>query len=406
MFISFVDTKRKTLETGAVPTENLPSKRHDSKPSYRRPLVREISSECPSTSALPPVDIEGESANVIDESFEELVPRVKETLSLPWIIKEGSDLGIRMEHWDNNYSIPKFVLHVDQCLQFSLHIFNWLLAEDHSIYTAHRRRITSAGVGELLQSLENDDFLICEGLQQHTEYLTTIAKDPDDQTHQLQPSDVVRHSIPKSIDMDKNFGVLAVFRCINCQVLLRKEDQVVVICDPCKQLQRKIVAQQNRKSRQSSAPAKDKAPLSRCSAEKLRATVVESRLECSVLKAKVKSMQAQIENDSIAVSETLDEQILVGEIEIPGYNIFRKDRGGKGGGVLVFVRSDLSVARRCELEDTAVEGLWLEILLPKSRGFLLGTFYRLPNSSHFYNQDFVLTSWTTCWTLQGFKVKK
>ena len=310
MFISFVNTKKKTLETGAVPTENLPSKRHDSKPSYRRSLVREISSECPSTSALPPVDIQGESANVIDESFEEFVPRVKETLSLPWIIKEGSDLGIRMEHWDNNYSIPKFVLHVDQCLQFSLHIFNWLLVEDHSIYTAHRRRITSAGVGELSQSLENYDFLICKGLQQHTEYLTTIAKDPDDQTHQLQPSDVVRHSIPNSIDMDKNFGVLAVFRCINCQVLVRKEDQVVVICDPCKQQQRKIVAQQNRKSRQSSAPDKDKAPLSRCSAEKLRATVVESRLECSVLKAKVKSMQAQIENDSIAVSETLEKDVL------------------------------------------------------------------------------------------------
>ena len=196
MFISFVAAKRKTLETGAVTTENLQSKRHDSKPSYRRPLVREISRKCPSTSAMPPADIEGESANVIDESFDELVSRVKETLSLPWIIKEGSDLGIRMEHWDNDYSIPKFVLHVDQCLQFSLHIFNWLLAEDHSIYTAHRRRITSAGVDERLQSLENDDFLICEGLQQHTEYLTTIAKDPDDQTHQLQTSDVVRHSIP------------------------------------------------------------------------------------------------------------------------------------------------------------------------------------------------------------------
>ena len=71
----------------------------------------------------------------------------------------------------------------------------------------------------------------------------------------------------------------------------------------------------------------------------------------------------------IALTETwASEQILVGEIEIPGYNMFRKDRYGKGGGVLVFVRSDLSVARRSDLEDTALEGLWLEILLPKSRG--------------------------------------
>ena len=42
MFISFVDVKRKTLETGAVPTENLPSKSHDSKPSSRRSLVKPV----------------------------------------------------------------------------------------------------------------------------------------------------------------------------------------------------------------------------------------------------------------------------------------------------------------------------------------------------------------------------
>ena len=84
-----------------------------------------------------------------------------------------------------------------------------------------------------------------------------------------------------------------------------------MICEPCKQLQRKIIAQKNRKSRQSSAPAKDKAPLSRCSAEKLRATVVESRLECSLLgEAKVKSMQVQIKNDLIAVSETVEKDVL------------------------------------------------------------------------------------------------
>ncbi|CAB4042702.1 Transposable element P transposase [Paramuricea clavata] len=303
--------KRKTLETGAVPTQNLPSKSHDSKPSSRRSLVREISGETPSTSALPPVDIEGKSVNVVNESFEELVPRVKESIALPWVMKKCNDLEIRTELWDNNYSLPKFVLHVDKCLQFSLHIFNWLLPDEHSIYTAHRRRITSAGVVELLQSLQDDDFLICEGLHQHAEYLTTIAKDPDDQSHPLHPSDVVRHSIPKSVEMDTNFGGLAVFRCVTCQVLVRRQDQGDVICEPCKQLQRKIVAQQNRSTRQSSAPAKDKAPLTRCSADKLRgSTVVESRVKCSLLEAKVKSLQVQIKKDSITVSETLEKDVL------------------------------------------------------------------------------------------------
>ena len=246
-FISFVDAKRKTLETGAVRTKNLPLISHDSK--RRRSLVREIFGKTPLTSALPPVDIEGKSVNVVNENFVELVPRVKESIFLPWVIKKCNNLEIRMELWDNNYSLPKFVLHIDQCLQFSLHIFNWLLPGDHSIYTAHLRRITSAGVVELLQSLQDDDFLICEGLHQHAEYLTTIAP---------HPTDVVQHSIPKSVEMDTNFWVLAVFRCVICQVLVRRQDQGDVICEPCKQLQRKIVAQQNRRTRQSSAPAKDR----------------------------------------------------------------------------------------------------------------------------------------------------
>ena len=92
----------------------------------------------------------------------------------------------------------------------------------------------------------------------------------------------------------------------------------------------------------------------------------------------------------IALTETwANEQILDGEFEIPGYNIFRKDRDAKGGGVLVFVRSDLSVVRRSDLEDTNVEGLWLEFLIPNSRGVLVGTFYRPPNSSRFYDKDFM-----------------
>lgn len=40
--------------------------------------------------------------------------------------------------------------------------------------------------------------------------------------------------------------------------------------------------------------------------------------------------------------------------------------------------------------DNDEEGLWLEIYIPKSRSFLLGTFYRPPNSSNHYDKVFVL----------------
>ena len=36
-----------------------------------------------------------------------------------------------------------------------------------------------------------------------------------------------------------------------------------------------------------------------------------------------------------------------------------------------------------------VEGLWVELFLPKSRGILLGMFYRPPNSSCYFDKEFV-----------------
>lgn len=92
----------------------------------------------------------------------------------------------------------------------------------------------------------------------------------------------------------------------------------------------------------------------------------------------------------LALTETwANRDITDKEYEIPGYNLYRKDRGSKGGGVAVFVRNDLVITRREDLEKSDVEGLWLEIALPKLRSFLLGTFYRAPNSSIYYDKDFM-----------------
>ena len=92
----------------------------------------------------------------------------------------------------------------------------------------------------------------------------------------------------------------------------------------------------------------------------------------------------------IAITETwLDKKIEDAEVDIPGYKIYRKDRDADGGGVAVYVRNDLSVIRREDLEDPNLEGLWLEITLPKSRGFLLGLYYRPPDSSDYLDGDFM-----------------
>lgn len=93
----------------------------------------------------------------------------------------------------------------------------------------------------------------------------------------------------------------------------------------------------------------------------------------------------------MTLSETwLNEQISDSEISIPGYKVFRLDRGNKGGGIAVYAKDELSLVWRTDLEmDHDVESLWLELFLPKSHGVLIGTFYRPPISSCYFDKQFV-----------------
>ena len=86
----------------------------------------------------------------------------------------------------------------------------------------------------------------------------------------------------------------------------------------------------------------------------------------------------------LAFTETwLDNSISDGEVSLPGYSIFRSYRtNGRGGGIAVYVKETQSVIRRADLEkDFVGECMWLELLLPKAKGILFGTFYRPPSQS-------------------------
>ena len=53
----------------------------------------------------------------------------------------------------------------------------------------------------------------------------------------------------------------------------------------------------------------------------------------------------------LTLSETWAKRDLSdGELDIPGYKLFRKDRDGRNGGVTAYVRDDILVTRRDDLE--------------------------------------------------------
>ena len=70
------------------------------------------------------------------------------------------------------------------------------------------------------------------------------------------------------------------------------------------------------------------------------------------------------------------------EVQIEGYMFIAKSRASdQGGGVAVYISSSIPFQRRMDLEQEDIECIWIEILFPKTKGFLVGIIYRPPDSS-------------------------
>ena len=72
---------------------------------------------------------------------------------------------------------------------------------------------------------------------------------------------------------------------------------------------------------------------------------------------------------------------LASQVDIEGYDILRRDRNRNGGGVALYIRQSLNYVNRQDLSShEGLEILTVEIKKPKSRPFLLTTWYRPPDS--------------------------
>ena len=99
----------------------------------------------------------------------------------------------------------------------------------------------------------------------------------------------------------------------------------------------------------------------------------------------VRTLAAESNAAIVCVTETwLDDSLMDSEIELPGYVVQRKDRERSGGGVCMYIRSDLAFNPRPELSTDQLETLWIEILLPKTKPILVCVCYRPPHQNDFY----------------------
>ena len=98
----------------------------------------------------------------------------------------------------------------------------------------------------------------------------------------------------------------------------------------------------------------------------------------------IKCLLASVNIDILGLCETfLHDGISDEDLHIQNYYIIRKDRNNrKGGGILIYIKDNIPVQQRHDLNVTLLESIWIELTFPKSHSFLLNFVYRPPDSTH------------------------
>ena len=85
--------------------------------------------------------------------------------------------------------------------------------------------------------------------------------------------------------------------------------------------------------------------------------------------------------DLLTINETrLDYTIDNNEVDIPCYNLIRKDRNRNGGGVAIYARDTIPYTGCNFLLPGDVEAICIEIYKPKSKPLVVSTWYRPPDA--------------------------
>ena len=88
----------------------------------------------------------------------------------------------------------------------------------------------------------------------------------------------------------------------------------------------------------------------------------------------------------IGITESkLDESVFDSEISIEGYDIVRNDRNRHGGGVVCYVKNNLSYNVKKEFEND-IENIIIDIFLPKTKPITVVVFYRPPHQANFLDR--------------------
>lgn len=276
---------RKKLETGAIPTLNLPVKTLDilpgtSTPQERRVLIRHEQQSSSSASSAPP------SFNDLKKYFERQYPYLRD-----WTVTM-SDNNITVEMREPGFLIPKYFIQIEESLEITVAVYGATVPNSCSVlFPENHSRLCSKfkDLHSLLCSLG-----ICCGISSE--------KEPSSET--------IMHVIPlvapKNQSSPINYSQLR--RSRKCEILIRAETDK---CKTCTKFDEK------KNQAKPVLPAKAKAPLTACSPAKLQETVREDRIKlkesefrCMQLEDRVKRMEEEIGSHGVRIEDDLSNSFL------------------------------------------------------------------------------------------------
>ena len=292
---------RKRLQTGSVPTLNLPVKTLDnlpgsSTPQQRRTIVRH---DVPSTSTA--------SASSVKRtpSFDDLKTYFKRNYLYlhDWTVNV-SDSNIIVEMREPGYLIPKYYIQIEETLDVTVSVYGAIVPDTSALFPTGISRLLCKykDLHDLLCGLE-----ICCGISVGEGTLS---------------DETFLHVIPLvAAKQQSPVNYCQVRRSLMCEVLV---EQGASKCKPCCKFDDKMKKEASRVHTKVHttaygpvSPAKPKAPLSKCSSAKLQATVKDERLKlkeaelkCTQLEGRIKRMEAEISSHGVRIDDEMGNSFL------------------------------------------------------------------------------------------------
>ena len=135
MFINLLyvlETGRKTLKLGALPTMNLPQKTVET-PKFpeRRQIIKTI--------------IESKKSHFPYKDFPDFTRQLfKRKFGKEWQMDISDENKLAFKYFSKSYLIPKFQIVIDKSLEFTLATSGWLLPDDHEFYKLIKRAVRNS----------------------------------------------------------------------------------------------------------------------------------------------------------------------------------------------------------------------------------------------------------------------